>query len=72
MIDSELRDSRQVVKIDKQATLAQLVERLIRNLPLPSYAIGSKVGQRPVSLVYSAWRALFEPDSEPGFVLEVR
>jgi hypothetical protein len=31
MIDSELRDSRQVVKIDQQATLAQLVERLIRN-----------------------------------------
>jgi hypothetical protein len=42
-------------------------ERLIRNFNLSPYAIHSKVGHAIILSVYSAWRALIEPDFEPNY-----
>ena len=50
-----------------QATLAQLVERLIRNFHVLGYAIDSTVGYRVVPSAHSAWRALIESDFESNF-----
>jgi len=38
----------------RQATLAQLVERLIRNFPFYVYAIDSVIGHTPPFSAYSA------------------
>jgi len=51
----------------RNATLAQLVERLIRNLAFPLHAIEFIVGCYLILLAYSAYRALIEPDFEPDF-----
>ncbi len=64
MISSKERRSFQEIR-KLQATLAQLVERLIRNFRLDPYAIDSLVGVTPPRLAYSAYRALIEPDFEP-------
>jgi hypothetical protein len=59
--------SRQVVIIEAEATLAQLVERPIRNFHVSGYAIDSTVGYRVVPSVHSASRALIESDFESNF-----
>ena len=52
----------------RKATLAQLVERLIRNFYVWGYAIDSTVGYRVVPSVHSASRALIESDFESNFL----
>ena len=43
---------------------------LITNFLVWAYAIDSVFGLRCGRLVYSAWRALVEPDSEPKFDMQ--
>ena len=59
--------SPQVVIIEAEATLAQLVERPIRNFHILCCAIDSTVGYRVVPTVHSASRALIESDFESNF-----
>jgi hypothetical protein len=50
-----------------QVILAQLVERLIRNLPPFPYVIHSKFGVTRNHAAILAWRALIESDFESNF-----
>jgi hypothetical protein len=54
---------------NKVATLAQLVERLIRNFSIKTYAINSSIGLTSRWFAYSARQALIEPDFEPNFAI---
>jgi len=67
LIHSNCQIRRKLLESKARATLAQLVERLIRNFHVPGYAIDSTVGYRVVPSVHSASRALIESDFESNF-----